>query len=99
TFGVAQPGGVFFFMTSPTFDSAIEGLDARPQFTSDVPKNTVTIFSSSARIPVSRIDAAGEQAAERLPKRLQQQSPSLNEAVKVAANGSLGAVFGRVDEI
>ena len=97
--GRAQTGGVFFFMTSPTFESAIEGLDARPQFTSDVPKNTVTIFSSSARIPVSRIDAAGEQAAEALAKLLQQPSPSLNEAVKVAANGSLGAVFGRVDEI
>ena len=97
--GRAQTGGVFFFMTSPTFESAIEGLDARPQFTSDVPKNTVTIFSSSARIPVSRIDAAGEQAAEGLAKLLQQPSPSLNEAVKVAANGSLGAVFGRVDEI
>ena len=97
--GRAQTGGVFFFMTSPTFESAIEGLDARPQFTSEVPKNAVTIFSSSARIPVSRIDAAGEQAAEALTKLLQQPSPSLNEAVKVAANGNLGAVFGRVDEI
>ena len=97
--GRAQTGGVFFFMTSPTFESAIEGLDARPEFTSEVPKNAVTIFSSSARIPVSRIDAAGEQAAEALTKLLQQPSPSLNEAIKVAANGSLGAVFGRVDEI
>lgn len=97
--GRAQTGGVFFFMTSPTFETAIEGLDARPQFTSEVPKNAVTIFSSSARIPVSRIDAAGEQAAEALTKLLQQPSPSLNEAVKVAANGGLGAVFGRVDEI
>ncbi len=97
--GRAQTGGVFFFMTSPTFESAIEGLDARPQFTSDPPKNAVTIFSSSARIPVSRIDAAGEQAAEALAKLLQQPSPSLNEAVKIASNGGQGAVFGRVDEI
>ncbi|ANY80471.1 hypothetical protein BB934_21375 [Microvirga ossetica] len=97
--GRAQTGGVFFFMTSPTFETAIEGLDARPQFTSEAPKNAVTIFSSSARIPVSRIDAAGEQAAEALTKLLQQPSPSLNEAVKVAANGNLGAVFGHVDEI
>jgi hypothetical protein len=97
--GRAQTGGVFFFMTSPTFETPIEGLDARPQFTSEAPKNAVTIFSSSARIPVSRIDAAGEQAAEALTKLLQQPSPSLSEAVKVASNGSMGAVFGRVDEL
>jgi hypothetical protein len=97
--GRAQTGGVFFFMTSPTFESPIEGLDPRPQFTSEAPKNTVAVFSSSARIPVSRIDAAGEQAAEALTKMLQQPSPSLGEAVKVASNGSMGAVFGRVDEI
>jgi hypothetical protein len=97
--GRAQTGGVFFFMTSPTFESPIEGLDPRPQFTSEAPKNTVAVFSSSARIPVSRIDAAGEQAAEALTKMLQQPSPSLSEAVKVASNGSMGAVFGRVDEI
>jgi DNA repair ATPase RecN len=48
---------------------------------------------------VSRIDAAGEQAAEALTKLLQQPSPSLSEAVKVASNGSMGAVFGRVDEL
>nr|WP_246776882.1 peptidoglycan-binding protein [Microvirga sp. VF16] len=97
--GRAQTGGVFFFMTSPTFENPIEGLDARPQFTSEVPKNAVTIFSSSARIPVSRIDAAGEQAAEALTKLLQQPSPSLTEAIKIASNGNLGAVFGRVDEV
>ena len=97
--GRAQTGGVFFFMTSPTFESPIEGLDPRPQFTSEAPKNTVAVFSSSVRIPVSRIDAAGEQAAEALTKLLQQPSPSLSEAVKVASNGSMGAVFGRVDEI
>ncbi|WP_262031167.1 peptidoglycan-binding protein [Microvirga sp. Mcv34] len=97
--GRAQTGGVFFFMTSPSFDSPIEGLDARPQFTSDVPKNAVTVFSSSARIPVSRIDAAAEQAAEAVAKLLQQPSPSLNELIKVVSSGGMGAVFGRVDDV
>nr|WP_162820299.1 peptidoglycan-binding protein [Microvirga calopogonii] len=97
--GRAQTGSVFFFMTSPSFESPIEGLDARPQFTSDVPKNSVTVFSSSARIPVSRIDAAGEQAAEAVAKLLQQPSPSLNEMIKVASSGGMGAVFGRVDDV
>ncbi|MBA1157609.1 peptidoglycan-binding protein [Microvirga sp. Marseille-Q2068] len=97
--GRAQTGGVFFFMTSPSFESPIEGLDARPQFTSDVPKNAVTVFSSSARIPVSRIDAAAEQAAEAVAKLLQQPGPSLNDLIKVAASGGMGAVFGRVDDV
>ena len=97
--GRAQTGGVFFFMTSPTFESPLEGVDTRPQFTSEVPKNVFTTFSSSSRIPVSRIDGTGEQAAEALTKLLQQPSPSLSEAIKVASNGSLGAVFGHVDEV
>jgi len=97
--GRAQKGGVFFFMTSPSFENPIEGLDARPQFASDIPKNAVTVFSSSSRIPVSRIDAAGEQAAEAVAKLLQQPSPSLSEMIKVASSGGMGAVFGRVDDV
>ncbi|WP_195904236.1 peptidoglycan-binding protein [Microvirga lotononidis] len=97
--GRAQTGGVFFFMTSPSFENPIEGLDARPQFASEVPKNAVTVFASSARIPVSRIDLAGEQAAEATAKLLQQPSPSLSELIKVASSGGMGAVFGRVDDV
>jgi hypothetical protein len=97
--GRARTGGVFFLMTSPTFGSVIEGTDVRPQFNGEVAKNAFVVFSSSARVPVSRIDAAGEQAAEAMARLLQQPSPSLSEVVKAASNGNLGIVIGRADEI
>lgn len=97
--GRAANGGVFFFMTTPTFGSAIEGLDARPQFTGEIAKNAFVVFSSSSKVPVSRVDAMSEQAAEAFAKLLQQPDPALSEAVKAASNGNLGLVVGTAADI
>jgi hypothetical protein len=97
--GRARYGGVFFFMTIPSFGSTIEGLDARPQFAGEIAKNVFAVFSNSARVPVSRVDAAGEQAAEALARVLQQPSPALEDAVRAASNGNTGVVIGRAEEI
>jgi hypothetical protein len=60
----AAAAGVFVLTTSPEFPSPIEGIDKRPQFTGAIDKNVVAVFPSSGRVPVSRIDAMGEQAAD-----------------------------------
>src|SRR5208282_5477589 len=70
--GKAKAGAVIVLMTQPNFDPAVPGLDARPEYASENPKSVVTVFSSSARLPVSRIDAVGEQAADAVAKLLQQ---------------------------
>jgi Putative peptidoglycan binding domain/Caspase domain len=97
--GRAKNGGVFFFMTSPNFDTPVEGLDARPQFNSEIGKNIVAVFSSSSRVPLSRIDATSHQAAEAFAKLLQQPAPSFGEAAKTAASGNLGLVVGSAADL
>jgi hypothetical protein len=92
--GRARTGGVFFLMTAPGFDAPIEGLDPRPQFTSEIARNVVAAFSNSTKVPVSRADASGELAAEALAKVFQQPVPTLAQAVTAASNDHLGMVVG-----
>ncbi len=89
----AKAGAVIVLMTTPNFETAVPGLDPRPEYAAENPKSVVTVFSSSAKLPVSRIDAVSEQAADAVVKLLQQPAPSLADLVK-AASADVGAVFG-----
>ncbi len=91
--GKAGAGAVIVLMTTPNFETVVPGLDSRPQYAADNPKSVVTVFSSSGKLPVSRVDAVSEQTAEAIAKLLQQPAPSLKDMVK-AASADVGAVFG-----
>jgi hypothetical protein len=90
----AKQGGVFFFMTVPSFPQAMEGLDSRPQYASDVLPNVVATISNSPRIPLSRVDGAGMDAASAFAEALRTPGSSLADAARVAAAGDLGFVVG-----
>jgi Putative peptidoglycan binding domain len=94
----AKNGGVFFFMTIPNYGAVIDGLDARPQFAANIGKTVFTVFSGSAKIPVSRIDTTSEQAADALVAVLRQPAPMLSDAVK-AASGDAGMIIGSVTDV
>jgi hypothetical protein len=94
----AKNGGVFFFMTIPNYGAVIDGLDARPQFAADIGKTVFTVFSGSAKIPVSRVDSTSEQAADALVEVLRQPAPLLSDAVK-AASGDAGMIIGSVTDV
>jgi hypothetical protein len=96
--GLAKSGAVVVLMTTPNFETAIPGLDTRPENAAETPKSVVTVFSSSAKLPVSRIDAASEQAADSVVKALQQPAPALADIVKAASLDG-GAVFGSVADV
>jgi hypothetical protein len=89
----AKDGAVIVLMTAPNFETAVPGLDARPEYAAENPKSVVTVFSSSSKVPVSRIDAVSERAADAVSKVLQQPAPSLADLVK-AASADGGAVYG-----
>jgi hypothetical protein len=95
---LAKAGAVVVLMTTPNFETAIPGLDTRPENAAETPKSVVTVFSSSAKLPVSRIDAASEQAADSVVKALQQPAPTLADVVKAASLDG-GAVFGSVADV
>ncbi len=96
--GKARAGAVIVLMTTPNFEPAVPGLDPRPEYSAENPKSVVTVFSSSAKLPVSRIDAVSAQAADAVVKSLQSPAPSLADIVR-AASGGVGAVFGATAEV
>jgi Putative peptidoglycan binding domain/Caspase domain len=91
--GKAKVAAVLVVMTTPKFETAVPGVDPRPEYTVENAKSVVTVFSSSSRSPVSRIDAAGVHAADSIVKLLQQPAPDLADLVNAAA-ADTGAVFG-----
>lgn len=97
--GRARAGGVFFFMTAPDFGTPIEGLDARPEFAGQIHKNVVAVFSSSAHVPVSRVDAVSAQAADAMASLLRQPAPTLPELVKAASNGGKDTIVGTAADV
>jgi hypothetical protein len=96
--GKAHAGAVVVLMTSPNFENAVPGLDTRPQYATANPTSVVTVFSSSPKVSVSRIDVVSAQAADAAARVLQQPAPSLAELVK-AVSADVGAVFGAPAEI
>jgi hypothetical protein len=96
--GKAKAGAVVVLMTSPNFENAVPGLDMRPQYTTANPTSVVTVFSSSPKVSVSRIDVVSAQAADAAAKLLQQPAPSLADLVK-SASADVGAVFGAPAEV
>ncbi len=89
----AKVGAVVVLMTTPNFETAVPGLDPRPEYTAENPKSVVTVFSSSAKLPVSRIDAVSEKAADAVVKLLHEPEPTLADLIK-AASANVGVVFG-----
>lgn len=92
--GRAKQGGVFFFMTLPSFAQPLEGLDPRPQYASDVLPNVVVAISNSSRIPLSRVDATGAEAAKAFADAVRASGSSLADAARAASSGGLDFVVG-----
>ena len=95
--GGAKAGAILVLMSVPVFSRPIEGIDARPNFTAEIGKSMVLAFSSSTKVPVSRVDALAGQNAEGLTKVFQKRGATLADAVAaVTAEG--GIVFGTVPD-
>jgi Putative peptidoglycan binding domain len=90
----AQAGGVCFLMTTPNFVKPIDGVDVKPQFDGDA-KNIAVAFSNSAKIPISRIEAAAGLAASDVVNLLQKQpNADLRQLIAACGSQQQGAVYG-----
>ena len=88
--GKAKAGAVLVLMSVPTFKTPVEGTDPRPQLTGNVPKSVVVAFSSSSKVPVSRVDAVSGEDLEALTKILQKPGATLADVVSaVSAEGGM----------
>ncbi|MEW5963020.1 MAG: caspase family protein, partial [Pseudomonadota bacterium] len=61
--GKAKHGAVFFLMTVAEIPTTLQSIGARPSLASSPSDNVVVVFSSSDKVPVSRVDKVSEQAA------------------------------------
>jgi hypothetical protein len=90
----AQVGGVCFLMTTPNFVKPIDGIDVKPQFDGDS-KNTAVAFSNSAKIPISRIEAAAGLAASDVVNLLQKQpNADLRQLIAACGSQQQGTIYG-----
>ncbi len=93
--GRARTGGVCFLMTTPNFAKPIDGVDVKPQFENEVAKNVAAAFSNSAKIPISRMDAAAGLAANEVVGLLQKQPHAdLRQLITACASQQQGTVYG-----
>ena len=78
-------------MTTPNFAKPVDGVDVKPQFEGEIAKTAVAAFSNSAKIPISRMDAAAGLAANEVIGLLQKQPRAdlrqLIARVRLAAAG------------
>ena len=90
----AQTGGVCFLMTTPNFVKPIDGVDVKPQFDGDT-KNIAVAFSNSAKIPISRIEAAAGLAASDVVNLLQRQpNADLRQLIAACGSQQQGTIYG-----
>ena len=93
--GRGRAGGVCFLMTTPDFSKPVDGVDVKPQFDNEVAKNVAAGFSNSAKIPISRMDAAAGLAANEVIGLLQKQPHAdLRQLIAACASQQLGTLFG-----
>jgi hypothetical protein len=97
--GRARAGGVCFLMTTPNFSKPVDGVDMRPQFDGQIAGNVGAAFSNSARIPVSRMDAAAETAATEVIDLLRKQANADLRQFITSCASQQGIVYGAAPAI
>lgn len=97
--GRAKTGAVFFLMTAADIPSTLQSVSARPVLSGEVGENVVVVFSTSDKVPVSRVDKVTAQAAADFVDALSETPLLAKGLVDAAAAGGIGKVFGNVPDI
>jgi hypothetical protein len=90
----AKAGALLFVMSVPNIPSTLQGISARPVFSGPVEKNTVIAFSTSDKVPVSRIDAVSQQALADLGDVAREVGLKIPTLIAAATAGGIGRTFG-----
>lgn len=98
--GRAKVGAVCFLMTSPALPKAIDGLDLKPRFDRELAGNVVVAFSSSAKIPSSRVSATAQKATSEVVDLLRDNaSADLQQLVSACGSQQLGSIHGTATKV
>jgi TPR repeat protein len=96
--GRAKVGAVLFAMTAANIPSTLQSISSRPTFSGDVEPNVVLAFSTSDKVPSSRIDMVSQQAVVDLREATMAAKLKLSALVAAVAVGGSGKVFGDVPD-
>lgn len=97
--GKARSGAMMLLTTVPDIPSTIPGIDTRPATSEQQAENVVTVFSSSSRVPVSRIDRVSAQAAEKLLEAAREEPLTLAALVNGASTEGVGLILGELRDM
>jgi hypothetical protein len=93
----AKVGAILFIMTAANIPSTLQSISPRPSLTGLAP-NVVAAFSTSDKVPTSRIDLVSQQAMTDLLAAAKQPKLKLSAMLAATAAGGFGKVFGEVPE-
>lgn len=95
----AKHGAVFFFVTVADIPSTLQSISARPSIKSVPHDNVVVVFSTSNKVPVSRVDSVSKQAALDFADAATESPLLLSTLVGAGSAGDVGKVLGNVADI
>ncbi len=95
----AKNGAVFFFMTVADISSTQQGISARPLMNSTPKDNVVVVFSTSKKVPVSRVSSVSRQAALDFADAVGEKPLMMSTLVGAASAGDVGKIIGTAAEI
>ena len=94
----AKAGAVLMLVTVPDIPSTVAGISMRPNIANAPPPHIVAIFSSSDKVPVSRVDSISVQAIKDLIDVARENPLMLSALVDSASAGATGRRFGELKE-
>ena len=95
----AQTGAVFFFTTVADLSSTLQNISARPSMSSTPKDNIFVVFSTSDRVPVSRVSTVSRQAALDFADAAIETPLMMSALVGAALAGDVGKIIGTVAEL
>ncbi|MBU1210977.1 MAG: peptidoglycan-binding protein [Alphaproteobacteria bacterium] len=97
--GRAKHGAVFFFMTAPDINSTLQSISARPAMAASPSENVVVVFSTSDKVPVSRVGSVSRQAAVDFADAASETPLMMSTLVGSASAGDVGKIVGKVADL
>lgn len=96
--GRAKVSLVSFVLSIPTLPASVQSVSPRPTYNDPMPKGAVLVFSTSDKVPVSRVDKVSQQALLDLLDLVREPRLPLSAMINAASAGGVGRVIGEAPE-
>ena len=95
----AKSGAFLMFITIPDIPSTIAGVGNQPGFARPPPANVTAVFSTSSKVPVSRVDSVSTHAMKDVIEASGKKPLMLTALLDSASAGGAGRVVGEAKEL